>query len=184
MNSYDLFAFILIGGCTYFGYKTGIIASLFYILSGFAGMWAAQSLVKDIDTNFYVIFFMCSGVVVFAGFFLSKILRKLFLGTVDHAGGAGFGFLLGFVIFALVIFPFSKTMSYRFRKLTYSSYSVRKIIPKFRKMFPNIREFDVEEMQKALPPVEIPKEINLEVDAHKINKTLKKKIKKEIKERL
>ena len=62
-NAFDFLSILIIAGNSYFGYQTGIIACLFYILSGFLGMWAAQSFAPEPKFNFYLVFLAVAAVV-------------------------------------------------------------------------------------------------------------------------
>ena len=94
-NIFDIIVIVLVLGFGYLGFETGILASLFYILSGFVGIWAAQEFSAKIDINFYVMFFGGAGIVVLVGLFIRKLLKSIFLGNFDRVIGAFLGIFLG-----------------------------------------------------------------------------------------
>jgi uncharacterized membrane protein required for colicin V production len=162
-NFFDVIVSIIMLACGYFGFNTGIIASVFYVLSGFAGMWAAQKFSAQLNMDFYLVFGIVALAVILTGFFTGKILKALFLGTIDRIVGAVLGMCLGLVIAALVVFPATKNISPKWRNIMQSSYTEKKVMVQFRKVFPEIRELRLEQIAQTLPEITIPDKINLEL---------------------
>ena len=94
-NYFDVIVIALLLGFGYLGYETGILASLFYVLSGFVGIWAAQEFSSKIDLNFYILFFTAAGIVILAGLFIRKLLKTVFLGGFDRMVGTILGIFMG-----------------------------------------------------------------------------------------
>ncbi|MFH1369424.1 MAG: CvpA family protein [Elusimicrobiota bacterium] len=170
-NIFDVIILIIAILCAYFGFSTGVIASMFYVCSGFAGMWAAHKFSVQLGMNFYLVFAMASIAVVIIGFVLGKILKGLLLGGIDKAGGLVFGVTLGLAVFAVLLFPLSKKLPEKLQNIASTSFSSNKIMPVMKKLLPAISEFDLETVKESMPDIKLPEKINLEID---VPKNLKK----------
>src|SRR5512138_3001461 len=97
-NFFDIIALavILLGG--YFGLQTGILASTFYVASGFAGLWSAHRYAARLGVNFYLLFALASAAVILLGFLFSRLFKKIFLGKPDRLIGGLLGLCLGGLI--------------------------------------------------------------------------------------
>ena len=156
-NIFDIATLALVLLCAYFGYNTGIIASVFYMASGFAGMWAAHAYAARLGLNFYVAFVLAAAVVILIGFILGKIFKAVFLGGLDRLGGVIFGILLGIVIFGVVVFPLTNKLPAHWRRKANQSFSTLKIMPLLRKCLPNINELNIGTVEESMPKLEVPK---------------------------
>jgi membrane protein required for colicin V production len=173
-NIFDAVTLAIVLLCAYFGYNTGIIASLFYMASGFAGMWAAHVYSAKLGMNFYLTFILAAAVVILIGFILGKIFKAVFLGGLDRLGGIVFGILLGIVIFVVIVFPLTKKLPVNWQKKANSSFSTAKIMPILRNYLPNINEMNIDTVKESMPKLELPKKISHEI------KEVPKKFKKAI----
>ncbi|HBU68790.1 MAG TPA: hypothetical protein DEE98_00220 [Elusimicrobia bacterium] len=162
-NYFDLLSIILIVFGAFFGFQTGIIASIFYIASGFAGMWAADRFAEGSGIGFYLIFAAGAGVLIMIGFIAGKLLKAFLLGTVDRVIGLVLGIMLGCVIVGVVVLPVSRHMPAAVRKAAFSSFSGAKIIPFIQKLYPRVKDFDVRDIEVALPMPKLPEKIDLKL---------------------
>ncbi len=150
-NVFDVIALLMMGFGAYFGFETGIIASIFYISSGFVGMWAAQRYVPEPGLQFYVVFLAGAGVVILAGFVASKILKSVCLGMTDRVVGAFLGLLLGFAIIATVVLPLASHMKGKTQKAVCSSFTGSRMLPSLQKAFPRVKQFEMKDLKEILP---------------------------------
>lgn len=174
-NLFDAVILLVVFACAYFGFNTGIVASVFYMASGFAGMWAAHEFAARLGMNFYITFAIAAAIVILAGFLLGKIFKGLFLGGLDRAGGMLLGVLLGLVIFGVIVFPLSKKLPEGMRKTAHSSFSTVKVMPVLRKLLPDIGALNIDTVKESLPDIKVPEKLNLEI-------SVPKKIKEEVRE--
>lgn len=163
MNGFDIFALVLGLLCFYFGFHTGIIASVFYVASGFVGMWAAQAYAAKFGLNFYVAFLCAAASVALAGFILSRIFRALMLGFFDRIIGGVLGVALAVCIVAMAIVPVSSKFTPAMRSAVVSSYAVKKIVPCFRKMFPRVKHFDITELSGKISLPALPHKLEFDL---------------------
>ncbi|MBN1621871.1 MAG: CvpA family protein [Endomicrobiales bacterium] len=162
-NIFDSITLIIIVLSTYFGFRTGVVASLFYVLSGFIGMWAAQTFAPEPKMNFYLVFIATAGVVSVVGFVIKSVLKKLFLGWLDHTGGIILGFLLGLVIVSTVLFPVSYHLPKKMREKVVSSFLGRNFMPVLQETFPKVRQFKIDDIKEKIKLPEIPDKLDLKV---------------------
>lgn len=155
MNYFDLVVLLLVAASVYFGYKTGIITSLFYILSGFIGMWVAQKYANGLKFDFYVVFMATAASVIIIGFVVSHLIKKLPFIWIDHLCGALLGLILGFVITGTVVFPVSYHFPKKAKDIVVASFTAEKLIPKFQKLFPKVKQFELKDIKDKMP--ELPK---------------------------
>lgn len=155
-NFFDIITLgiVLLGG--YFGLQTGILASAFYVASGFVGLWSAQRYAARLDMNFYLLFILTAAAVVLVGFLLGRIFKKLFLGKPDRIIGGLLGLFLGVLIVSMALVPVSFHTTPKVRTLVASSYTVSRFLPYLEKILPAVRRFSVERVTDALPAVKLP----------------------------
>ncbi|MCB4791353.1 MAG: CvpA family protein [Elusimicrobia bacterium] len=165
MNIFDLAVVALLAASIYFGYKTGIITSFFYVLSGFIGMWAAQEFVNEPKLNYYLVFLASAGVVILVGFFISHLIKKLPFSWIDHLFGVFLGIILGFVIIGTVIFPVSYHLPQKTRNAVATSFTAEKLIPRFQKMFPKVKQFNLNDIKDKISLPEFPKSLSFKLPA-------------------
>jgi uncharacterized membrane protein required for colicin V production len=151
MNFFDIVALAIVALSVYCGYQIGVIASFFYVVSGFVGIWAAQKFSPQPGMNFYLVFFAGVGVVILTGFFISKLLKKLFVEWADRLIGAFIGLALGFVIVGTVVVPLSYHMPKNIKQYVVSSFSGTKFIPKLQAMFPKVEQFRLQDIKDKIP---------------------------------
>lgn len=179
-NIFDVVSIILILSCAYFGFSTGIIASVFYVSSGYAGMWVAHKFSAQWGMNFYLVFILAAAGVVLIGFILGKVLKGLLLGGFDKFGGLVFGIALGVSIFSVGLYPMIGKLPAKWQDKAYSSFSSAKVMPYMRKLLPEISEFSIQTVKESLPELQMPKKINLEIDVPKSVKQEAAKVKKKV----
>jgi uncharacterized membrane protein required for colicin V production len=163
MNLFDLLVVALLAASIFFGYKTGIVTSIFYVLSGFVGMWAAQSFSSEPKINFYLVFFAAAGVVIIAGFFISHLIKKLPFVWLDHLLGTILGIVLGFVIVGTVVFPISYHFPKHMKNKVAASFTAEKLIPKLQSIFPKVKQFNLKDIKDKMPIPDLPKSLNLNI---------------------
>jgi uncharacterized membrane protein required for colicin V production len=169
-NIFDAAILIIVLLCAYFGFNTGVIASVFYMASGFAGMWAAHEFSVRLGLNFYLTFVLAAAVVILAGFILGKIFKGLFLGGLDRLGGVILGVLLGLVLFGVIVFPLSKKLPAGWQRTAHASFSTVRIMPVLRKLLPDINALNLDTVKESLPNIKLPEKINLEISVPKNKK--------------
>lgn len=149
-NYFDLVVLAVLALSGFFGFQTGILSTVFYVSSGFFGMWAAQKYSQGPGTKFYFIFLAGAGCVILLGFIVQQIFKKVFLGKIDRLIGGALGVLLGLVIVGTVVLPVSHHFSERQRQFIHSSYTGSNIIPVLRKLFPRVEQFKLENIRQAI----------------------------------
>jgi uncharacterized membrane protein required for colicin V production len=154
-NFFDIIAlaFILLGG--YFGLQTGILASTFYVASGFVGLWSAHHYAARLGMNFYLLFALAAAVVILLGFLLSRLFKKMFLGKPDRLIGGLLGLCLGVLIVSMALVPAFFHLTPKARDLAASSCTGSRFLPCLEKVLPGIRRFSVKEVKNVLPVVKI-----------------------------
>jgi uncharacterized membrane protein required for colicin V production len=148
-NFFDVIVIALLLGFGYLGYETGILASLFYVLSGFVGIWAAQEFSSRIDINFYMLFFAAAGIVILAGLFIRKLLKAVFLGGLDRMIGAFLGVFLGVSVSIFIVLSFPPKVSEKSRKVVLTSYTGSSAVPFLEKFFPQA-ELKLEQVKDSI----------------------------------
>jgi len=155
-NIYDCIALALILGGGYLGFETGILASLFYILSGFVGIWAAQEFSSKFDINFYLMFFAGSGAVFLMGLFVRRLLKAMLLGTFDKLIGALLGLVLGVSVSIFIVLSFPPKLSEKSHKVVLTSYTGSHAVPYLEKFFPQA-ELKLEKVEESIKLPKLPK---------------------------
>lgn len=162
-NYFDVITLLIVLAACFFGFQTGIIASLFYVASGFIGMFVARTFSPGPGMKFYLFFAAGAGGAILIGFIISRILKKIFLGTLDRLSGAVLGLLFGVVLISILLLPLSGSLRGEMRKAVLSSCSGSHILPLSRKMFPQFEEFcngRIEQIEEILPQIkELPEKI-------------------------
>lgn len=152
MNSFDVFTLAVCLVCFYFGFKTGIITSIFCVASGFVGIWAAQTYAVKLGMNFYLMFLCSAAAVALLGFILGKIFRTFMLGIFDQIVGGLLGVLLALCIVGISVEPVSSKLTADMREIVSDSYSVKKIVPFFKPLYPRVKQFDIPGADKISLP--------------------------------
>jgi uncharacterized membrane protein required for colicin V production len=175
-NVFDVIVIIITSLCVFFGFQTGVLASIFYILSGFIGMLAATRYSpKSTGSSFFIIFFAYSGAVILIGYILGKVFKKAMLGSFDRAAGIVLGIILGFAIAGtLIVLPLSMTNNLPFgiHKKALNSYTGKKVVPWVENKFKEARQFKFRQLAEK---VHIPLPKMPEIFGDKSDKTIKKK---------
>ena len=159
-NIFDSIVIVLVMGFGFLGFETGILASLFYILSGFVGIWAAQEFTTKIGMGFYLVFFACAGIVVLAGLFIRRLLRAIFLGAFDRLIGAFLGVFLGVSVSVFIVLSFPPKVSEGTRKIVLTSYTGSHAVPFLEKFFPQA-ELKLEKVKGSIKLPKFPKKLKL-----------------------
>ena len=159
---FDTLAIAIIAFSAYFGLRTGAIASLFYIISGFTGMWAAQHFARDPGVMFYLVFFATAGIIALIGFGLSRVAAKLLLSPFDRIAGSLLGALLGVIIVGVIMFPLTYHLSVRVQQAAQASYGGRYLLPQMQRIFPQVKQFRIPSFKKELT-LEIPDNIDIKI---------------------
>jgi uncharacterized membrane protein required for colicin V production len=167
-NFFDVIVIALVIGFGYLGYETGILASLFYVLSGFVGIWAAQEFSSKIDLNFYILFFTSAGIVILAGLFIRKLLKSVFLGGFDRMVGAFLGVFLGVSASIFIVLSFPPKVSEKSREVVLKSYTGSSAVPFLEKFFPQA-ELKLEQVKDSIKLPKFSKK--LKVSFPKLKKT-------------
>ncbi len=168
-NYFDFIVIGLIVCCGYLGFQTGILASLFYILSGFVGIWAAQEFSDKFDTNFYLLFFAAAGIVILVGLFIRRLLRAVFLGAFDRVIGGLLGIFLGVSVSIFIVLSFPPKLSENSHKVVLTSYTGSHAVPYLEKFFPQA-ELRLEKVTESIKLPKFPKKFKVSLPR------LKKKI--------
>jgi len=129
-------ALIISGG--FFGFQTGAVASIFYLGSGFAGIWAARHFTQGPGIKYFLIFIAGAGLVIIAGFIFSKIFKGLVLGMLDRIGGVLFGIILAALISFAAVSGNSPRVSSNLRKAMHNSWFGSSLSPKIERTLPTL----------------------------------------------
>jgi uncharacterized membrane protein required for colicin V production len=162
-NAFDIAVLAVILLTAYFGSKTGIIASIFYVASSFVGMFVAHRYADAMGLNFYVAFLVSAAVVILIGYLIGKLMKAFFLGLFDRLGGAVLGLVLGVLIAATVLVPVASRMPEKARATAMASYTVARIGPSVRRFVPQSHRLKVEEVRDNMDLPKLPQKLNLKV---------------------
>jgi uncharacterized membrane protein required for colicin V production len=146
-NFFDVIVIVVAGLTAFLGFQTGILSSLFYIGSGFVGMWAAQHYAPGTGGEFYLVFVLVAGFVGLVGFVLSKMLKTVFFSTPDRIVGAVLGIIMGIALVATVFFPVAYHLPASMRKMVASSCSGTHLLPPMKKLFPRVEQLQFPEVK-------------------------------------
>ena len=163
----DLVIVAIVAWSTFAAFRRGLIRELVSLLSVIAGGLIAAHLHMRLATNidFIVEDPVTRRLIAFAAIFagmivlgqvLAMLLRTaagmLFLGPLDHLGGAAFGLVQGllvvlFLLFALSAFPASEQLTEALQESTLAPYFLDRL-PLFERLLPDdfenaIKNFDV-----------------------------------------
>jgi len=172
-NLFDgiVLALIMCGG--YLGFETGILASLFYILSGFVGIWAAQEFSDKFDINFYLMFFAGAGIVIVAGILIRRLLKAVFLGTLDRVIGAFLGIFLGVSASIFIVLSFPPKISEKYHKVVLTSYTGSHAVPYLEKFFPQA-ELKLEKVKESIKLPKFPRKLKVSLPHLRKDKNIDK----------
>ena len=174
-NFFDGIVLILIIGGGYLGSQTGILASLFYILSGFVGIWAAQEFSSKFDINFYLMFFAGAGAVIMVGLFIRSLLKTVLLGPIDRVVGALLGVFLGVSVSIFIVLSFPTKISENSHKTVLTSYTGSHAVPYLEKFFPQA-ELKLEKVRESIKLPKFPKKLKVSLPHFKKKAAEAKKI--------
>jgi uncharacterized membrane protein required for colicin V production len=163
-NGFDIVVLIVVLLTTFFGSKTGIIASIFYIASSFIGMWVAHRFSAVVGINFYLLFIVTAAVVIFAGYLISKLFHAVLLGPADRIGGGVLGLILGILIVATIVVPLIRHSPSAAKKYALSSFTTTKVLPFTEKAAPIVRRVKIEELRENLDLPALPNKIRLKTE--------------------
>ncbi|MHB9154503.1 MAG: CvpA family protein [Endomicrobiales bacterium] len=132
----DAIVLALLVACGYLGYKTGIVAAFFYILSGLGGLWLARSFSVQLGVNFHVLLLAAVFVILLAGLILHRLVG-LFLGIIDSLAGALLGLVVGIFVVMTILAPLADKMPRgEKRKEFAASCTARRLVPALQRFFP------------------------------------------------
>jgi hypothetical protein len=137
------------------GFRTGIIAGLFFVASGFGSMAAAHTYASRAHMNEALFFLIAVAVICLVGFGLSKAMKKMLLKTPDRIGGALLGLCLGVLLVAAVVMPSAERCVPSFRKAAETSYTGARVMPWIRKEIPWSGRFPAKNV--SLPRLSFPR---------------------------
>ena len=146
-NLFDAIVLLVMVSALCLGFQTGIIVSLFAVLSGFAGMWSAHMFSAPLGMNFYLVFFGSAAMVLLAGYVVSRVCKAFFMGGADRLIGALLGLVLGVAITVTVLLPLSGSLPKKARETVLASYSGSRLIPRLQKAFPGVRQFRLDKVK-------------------------------------
>ncbi|MFC1500865.1 CvpA family protein [Elusimicrobiota bacterium] len=162
-NYFDVLTIFVILGLCYLGFRTGIVSNIFYVSSGFIGMFVAHKFYKQLEMDFHLFFISVALCVMIIGFFIGKALRDYKIGRYDRGIGAFLGLILGVLITTAVTGPvFAKISDYTY-KMAYNSISGKYIIRVVQKVFPNIKELKLRKVKEMIDKSEIASSAGLKV---------------------
>lgn len=152
---FDGLVLLLVLIITWLGFRTGILAGLFFIGSGFAAMGVAHAYAPRVRLNEFVIFLIALAVLVLIGFGLGRAMKKMLLKTPDRIGGALLGLFLGTLLVAAVVIPSAERCAPAFRKAAETSYAGARVMPWIRKELPWSERFSAQNI--SLPRLSLPR---------------------------
>jgi uncharacterized membrane protein required for colicin V production len=145
----------------YAGSQVGILASVFYVASGFAGLSAAERFARGSNIKFYLVFVAVAAAVIGTGFLLARLFKKIFLGTLDRVAGALLGIVLGVVVTATVLLPLTRFLSARGQEKAAASYTVSHALPRLYEELPQLERFKPDRLPDIFPVPEIPRKFRM-----------------------
>lgn len=151
LNGVDGWCILLVLISVYLGYRTGVLAMLFFLASGFAGMAAAQHFGAFPDTKFFLVLIGVSGGVIAAGMLLRKAAEAIYLGTVDRVIGGLCGALVCVCLLAAIAIPAGESAPEPIRGNVQRSYSRTRIAPVLYTRFQLIKNMHLENLRERLP---------------------------------
>jgi uncharacterized membrane protein required for colicin V production len=152
MNYFDVVSLFVILAASYYGFKTGIITSLFCFFAGFTGIWVANQFNYGSLTNFYIFFILTAAAVLIGGFILNNmVIRKYLTNFMDRIGGSILGVFSGFVMVSLFLIPLSSNLPRGFQKLVTKSYSSLVITPFIEDKVISLKPFKEKKFENVLP---------------------------------
>ncbi len=139
-NSVDIIcaAALLVLGL--FGYHTGAIASVFYLISGFAGVFVAQKFSATLHVPFAVLFLAVTLGLIAFGIFSRAMARLFLLGFFDRLVGFGIGVVLGIFLLAVVLAPGAEKFSQSVKDKVHASYVSKRLLPLVMAKLPGLKD--------------------------------------------
>ncbi|OGS18617.1 MAG: hypothetical protein A2219_02110 [Elusimicrobia bacterium RIFOXYA2_FULL_50_26] len=148
-NYFDVIVAALMIAGGYFGFQTGGAASLFYMGSGFAGIWTAHRFAHTPGVKYVLFFVAGAGAVILAGFILSRIFKGLVLGMIDRLAGVLIGILLAALIASLAVMGDSPRIPSSLRKTMRTSWYGAHIIPEIELNLLRVQHLNVARARQA-----------------------------------
>ena len=139
-NSVDIIcaAALLILGL--FGYHTGAIASVFYLASGFVGVFIAQKFAAALHVNFMVLFVAATLALIAFGMFSRALAHLFMLGFFDRLAGFIIGVLLGAALLSVAIEPAAEKFSEPVKNKIHASFAAKKLAPSVLSKVPRLKD--------------------------------------------
>ncbi|MCK9582367.1 MAG: CvpA family protein [Endomicrobiales bacterium] len=136
-----------------FGFRVGVLMSLFYFIAGFGGAWVAQSYARMLGINYYIVFIVAALLLLIIGFVIKRVVGALFLGWLDKSLGFIMGAIIALWLVISVMYPYTLNMDKAVRKITSASYFSQKVLPWLNNKFPVLQKFSIGDAKNAFPPV-------------------------------
>lgn len=160
-NAFDIVCITIVLVFAALGFRTGIIATLIYIASGFIGMWAAHHHAEQLGLGFYAAFIFIVVMVIAGGYFLSKVLHALMFGKWDMIIGSLMGVVLGTMLTVSVVVPLTIKMPVSVQILVARSFASAHLMPTILRTIPLLDYVKLERLEKSIQgkPVDEAKEL-------------------------
>jgi len=136
-----------------FGFKVGVLMSLFYFIAGFGGAWVAQSYSHALGINYYIVFIVVALLLLIIGFVIKRVVGALFLGWLDRSLGFIMGAIIAIWLVISVMYPYTLNMDKAVQGITSVSYFSQKVLPWLNDKFPALQKFSMGDVKDAFPPV-------------------------------
>ena len=148
-NSLDVIcaaAFLVLG---LFGYHIGAVASIFYIASGFVGVFVAQKYAATLHVNFIVLFVVVTLGLIAFGMFSRALARLFLLGFIDRLAGFVIGVVLGTALLSVALGAVCEKLPEPAQKKIEASYVAKHVVPVAMKKLPGLRDLSETVCNKA-----------------------------------
>jgi uncharacterized membrane protein required for colicin V production len=139
-NSVDIICAAVLLVLGLFGYRTGAIASIFYLVSGFAGVLAAQKFSAALHVPFAVLFLAVTLGLIAFGIFSRAMARLFLLGFFDRLAGFGIGVVLGIFLLAVLLAPVSEKFSPSVKNKVHAAYVSKRLLPLVTAKLPGLKD--------------------------------------------
>ncbi len=149
-NGFDIIVAIFILVFCLVGFKTGIVSTLFYISSGYIGLFVASKYSAVLKMNFYLVFFLVALATIIAGLIVGQMVREAVLGAADNIFGLVFGGIFGIMFISILMFPVLNKLSWENQVYVVSSYSGSHVIPWVQKMLPPMKELSFKRVREII----------------------------------
>ncbi len=132
-NLFDVIFLVILAAGGWFGFKTGFVASSFYLVSGFTAMAAARAYSAKTGADFTLVFTVTVLAAILVGYLLGRIVGALIFGIFDRLGGALLGIILGLLAAAFVVTTLPPKFSPQSREMLLSSFTAARVIKPVQK---------------------------------------------------